>query len=189
MDQQTRLIEMLMSSKAIGTLLRRSGRIQVPNWYVAAGSIPTVVWNCLTGHPPDRLLNDIDLIYFDNTDLSEGAENVAGDSLRTLFADLSHPLDVKNQARVHLWYRDKNGQPIPAYNSSEEAIDLWLSVTAVGIRCDNGTFNVYAPFGLNDLFSMQVRPNRKIISRDHYDRKIESWQQQWPEVEAQPYDE
>jgi hypothetical protein len=42
-------------------------------------------------------------------------------------------IDVKNEARVHLWYKSHFGYDIPPYHSVEEAMDSWpTTATAVG---------------------------------------------------------
>jgi len=62
------------------------------------------------------------LIYFDEQGLSAEAE--AGPERRDgdLFCDLPLKLDVKNQARVHLWYKERFGYTIKPYSSSADAI-------------------------------------------------------------------
>ena len=57
---------------------------------------------------------------------------------------------------------------------------MWMPVTAIGVRSVKGQYKVYAPYGLEDLFSMTVRPNRSIISEEHYNKKMQKWKGQWP---------
>jgi uncharacterized protein len=132
-------------------------------------------------------LNDIDIVYFDSADITAEAEAAAGAELGTRLPGIAAKLDVKNQARVHLWYRDKNGQSIAPYTSTEAAIDMWLSVTAVGVRSCREGFDIYAPYGLADLFSMEVRPNRQTISEQHYRSKVDQWRVQWPKLHTRDY--
>ena len=187
MDLTQRLIDTLRESPSLSVVLGHDAHVDLPDWYIAGGCIPTVVWNLQSGNLPDKYLNDIDLVYYDATDITAEAEAAAGAELTKRLPGIMVKLDVKNQARVHLWYKDKNGQSIAPYPSTEAAIDMWLSVTAVGVRRSRESFDVYAPYGLADLFSMEVRPNRQIISEQHYRGKVDQWLVQWPELRARDY--
>ena len=184
---EKKLIEILLKSPSIATLLENGDLIQLPNWYIAAGAIPTVVWNCMLFNEPEKFLKDIDIVYYDPNDLTEESEITAEKTIRDAFPQLKHKIDVKNQARVHTWYRDKNGQKITQYGSTEAGIDMWMSVTAIGLRSEKGQNKVYAPYGLEDLFSMTIKPNRRIISEDHYNEKVRKWKMQWPQLKIQAY--
>jgi hypothetical protein len=56
------------------------------------------------GHSAEFGIKDVDLVYFDPNDLSEETETAHEKRLRAYFRDLPVKLDVKNEARVHLWY-------------------------------------------------------------------------------------
>ena len=75
-----------------------------------------------------------------------------------LFADLPVPVEIRNEARVHLWYADRFGTPAPPFRDCADAIDSFAAVCcAVGVTVDgDGRPRVYAPFGVDDL----VRPRR-----------------------------
>ena len=185
---KSKLIEILNTSPSVGAILRKGDQIKLNNWYITAGAIPTVVWNNLVANPPDKFLNDIDIVYYDGNNITQEAENRAANRVRNLFPEVKHKIDVKNQARVHIWYRDKFGSRIHPYESTEDGIDMWMSVTAIGVRYEKGHYKVYAPYGLEDLFSMNVKPNSRIISAEKYRSKIKKWKKQWPEIVAQDYD-
>lgn len=185
---EQKLIEILNNSPSIGALLRNGDLINLPNWYIAGGAIPTLVWNSIASNEPEQFLNDIDIVYYDSNDLTEAAENKAAQQVRDTFPEIKYKIDVKNQARVHTWYRDKSGNRIAQYSSIEAGINMWLSVTAIGVRFVKGQYKVYAPYGLDDLFSMNVKPNRLIISADRYKKKIKRWKEQRPQITFQDYD-
>ena len=184
---EKKLIQILLKSPSMGTLLRNGDAIQLPNWYIAAGAIPTIVWNSMSANESEQYLKDIDIVYYDASDLSEEAEIKAEQKLRNTFRGLKQKIDVKNQARVHTWYRDKNGDKIAPYGSTEAGIDMWMSVTAIGVRSEKEQYKVYAPYGLEDLFSMTVKPNHCIISEAHYNEKVQKWKAQWPQLKANSY--
>src|SRR5262249_30833403 len=98
--------------------------------------------------------------------------------------------DVKNEARVHLWYQAKFGYPIVPYSSSAEAIATFpTTATAVGVRCRDGKFECCTPFGLDDLFGLVVRPNKIQITSAIYETKIERWRPLWPQLTFMPWDD
>src|SRR5260370_40606051 len=75
--------------------------------------------------------------------------------LRCRFTRLSLKLDVKNEARVHLWYEEKFGYPIPPYRSTAAAIATFpTTATSIGVRWCGGRLECCAPYGLDDLFSI-----------------------------------
>ena len=95
-----------------------------------------------------------------------------------------------NQARVHLWYEEHFGIQIKPYRSCEDAIATWpTTATSLGITLDSGEFRVYAPFGLDDLFNLVVRPNKKLIPRKVYEDKVARWNLHWPKLRIIGWDE
>jgi hypothetical protein len=151
-------------------------------------------------YEPNRNIEDYDLAYYDSNDLSEEAEERIILSAQSTLRDLNLPVDVKNQARVHLWYKNHFGQDIRPYQSAEDAIRSWpTTATSIGVRRDeNGNFTVCAPFGLTDLFSMIVRPNKtqaeyfltreQRTSRLVYNRKAAKWAKAWPKLVIIPWE-
>ena len=155
---------------------------RTPGWFPAPST--NTVWNQLTGRPPLTGINDIDLFYFDASDLSYEAEDRAIKATDRVFADLPLPVQLRNQARVHLWYPERFGEPYPALTSSREAIDRFASLThAVGARLDRaGEIELYTPFGLDDLFSFRIAPNRRMNNRATHEKKAERARSVWPEI-------
>src|SRR5690348_18489306 len=76
--------------------LRNDG---LPDHLLVAGAIYNLVWNRLTGRPDLTGINDIDVFYFDASDVSYEAEDVVIQRLGRRFADLPLPVQVRNQAR------------------------------------------------------------------------------------------
>ena len=146
------------------------------------------VWNYLSNRDLLSGINDVDIVYFEDTDLSQETEAQRSDSVKGLFPQVPLKIDVKNEARVHLWYEGRFGYSIKPYRSVEEAIDTWpTTATAIGIRYRLGSFEAYAPFGLNDLFGMVVRPNKAQITEEIYLAKARRWKAAWPSLEIVPW--
>jgi uncharacterized protein len=164
----------------------------LPQWRLVAGCIYQTVWNVLTTRPQGTGINDYDLIYFDGTDLSEEAERATERRFREFMPTFPVPIEVRNQARVHLWFEDYFGIPYPPLKSPEEAIARYASAThAVGIRLmkEDDRMDIFAPYCLEDIFSMVIRPNYELPNKATHDRKAERAKAVWPEVTVVPWAE
>lgn len=179
----------LIKSATIREVLARAPELGLPDWYLGAGAVAQTVWNELHGFPLDTGIKDVDLVYFD-PDTSYAAEDAFIQRGKHLLGSLAVEVEIRNEARVHLWYEQKFGQQINPYSSTEDAINTWpATATAIGVRRDpSGEFIVYAPYGLNDLLGMIVRPNKGQITRDVYERKARRWQAIWPNLNVVPWD-
>jgi hypothetical protein len=189
-EQLDTLCAVLRQNATLVDVLRRAGALNLPNWYLAAGAVVQTVWNVTTGRPPAEGVKDYDLIYFDDSDLSWDAEDAAIRAGDVLFGDLLAPVEIRNQARVHLWFEDKFGLPCPPYPSAEAAIDTFEAMSScIGVRVDGGGhWRVYAPYGLSDIFNLVVRPNPVLAPRAVYEAKIARWRRQWPTLTTVPWE-
>ena len=180
----------LRQNKWLGEILEKFEEIALPDSWLVAGCIAQTIWNLGYGQPAEFGLKDVDLIYFDEQDLSFEAEASHERRLRDLFQHLPIKLDVKNEARVHLWYEDRFGYAIKPYLSSADAIATFpTTATAVGVRRIRGKLECCAPFGLDDLFSLVVRPNKRQITRAIYEAKVDRWRSIWPRLTYLPWEE
>ncbi|MGV0909748.1 nucleotidyltransferase family protein [Martelella sp. FOR1707] len=170
-------------SPLIRPLLENWRLIDLPDCWLVAGALAQTVWNRRFAMDPTHGIADIDIVYFDPSDLSERAEARHAARIRAAFSALPAWIDVKNQARVHLWYGDRFGFDIEAYDSVSEAITTFpTTATAFGIRPTAQGFECDAPFGLADLLNAVVRPNKTQVSREAYENKVERWKTLWPDL-------
>ena len=94
-------------------------------------------------------------------------------------SSLSVSLEVKNQARVHLWYEQKFGKPCPRLQSTTDGIDRYLiSCTCVGIKVSSGA--LYAPHGLDELWEGLLRINPMNSNQELFHQKAQSYKNRWP---------
>lgn len=151
---------------------------------LVAGAIYNTVWNALTGRDALTGINDIDVSYFDDSDLGWDAEDRVIKALDARLVGLPLPVQVRNQARVHLWFEQKFGMPFAPLRSSAEMLGRYASKThAVGTRLDaGGQLEIVAPFGLDDLFSFRMVPNRVLDNRLPHRRKAARAKEIWPEL-------
>ena len=186
---QGELLGIVLGNPAIRAIWKNWDRLALPDCWIVAGCLAQTVWNHRFGRPPAAGISDIDLVYFDPDDLSEKTEQSHAERLRRHFPELGLWLDVKNEARVHLWYSTRFGFPIPAYRSVTDAIDCFpTTATAVGLRPGTGLAQIYATFGLSDLLAGVVRPNKRLITREVYHAKVARWLGQWPRLEVVAWD-
>ena len=170
-------------------VLAVSESLALPQWYIGAGCIVQTVWNHLSGFPLNHGIKDVDFIYYDASDLSAETECIHYDHMTSRLPDFPLELDVNNQARVHLWYEAHFGYKIEPYDSIEQAIATWpTTATATAIKYARGEKIVHAPFGLEDLFSMTARPNKRQITKEIYEEKVTRWLRLWPSLTVIPWD-
>jgi hypothetical protein len=186
-EQIAEIERVLRSSPTVWSVVVTGSELGIPGFYVGAGSVAQTVWNHVAGLPPLHGLKDIDLVYFDSSEDPEGeartVERVAGH-----FEDLPLNIDVKNQARVHTWYGKKFGKSIPPYRSTEHAISTWpTTASSIGVRLEQDRFVVCAPYGLRDLLSQTVRPNKTLVEREMYEEKAARWIESWPNLKVVPW--
>jgi len=162
----------------------------VPDGLLVAGAIYNLVWNRLSGRPPLQGVSDIDVFYFDATDLSYEAEDVVIQRLAVRFAHLPLPVQVRNQARVHLWFEQKFGAPFTPLSSAEEMLGRYASKThAVAARLErDGRMTIIAPFGLDDIFSFRIVPNHALFNQPAHEKKAARAKSVWPEITVIPWD-
>jgi len=190
LDEQLDSLRAVLSRNSVLTeVLERTATMALPGWYLTAGCLFQTVWNVVTDRPPTAGIKDYDVFYFDADDLSWEAEDAVIKAGREIFADLPAEVEIRNEARVHLWYEEKFGVPCQPHTSTEAAIDSFAATTCcLGIRLEAGTrWRVYAPHGLSDVFNLVVRPNPVLAPRHVYETKTDRWRKQWPELTVLPW--
>jgi len=147
----------------------------------------------MSERPLSHGIDDIDLIYFD-PDTSWSAEDQVIESveacLRCAGVQLKHiPVQIRNQARVPLWYEQKFGFRFPPVREAQHSVLRYPSrstALAVGLT-RNGSLSLYAPFGVRDALTLRARPNPRLPLRHVYEQKIARWQLLWPELRVEPW--
>lgn len=190
-NSQVKILEsIIMSNKTLNTVIEGAKLLKIDNYYIGAGCIAQTVWNYLSGTSLNYGIKDIDFVYFDGVNLDLESENNVASKVKDLYSDLKIKVDVKNQARVHLWYESHFGYAIKPYTSLESAINSWpTTATSIGVRKGkDNEFKVYAPFGLNDLFGKIVRANKAQITKQIYENKVSNWLAKWPDLKIIPWE-
>ncbi|MFE2967233.1 nucleotidyltransferase family protein [Streptomyces sp. NPDC059340] len=183
-EQLAALKSVLSQNETLLEVLDRTSSLALPGWYVTAGCLFQTVWNVVTDRLPTNGIKDYDVFYFDDSDLSWEAEDAVIRAGKEVFVGLPAEVEIRNEARVHLWYEQKFGVACAPYTATEAAIDCFAATTCcLGVRLEpGGRWRVYAPHGLSDVFNLVVRPNPVLAPRVVYETKAARWRQQWPEL-------
>jgi uncharacterized protein len=186
---EARLEAIVRAQPDLMHVLRVARDLDLPDWLVVSGAIYQPVLNHLTGRDLGYGLKDYDLVYFDASDRSYEAEDAI---IRRAAAAFAPPFDrlveVRNQARVHLWFEGKFGEPYAPLTCSAEALERFVSPTfAVGVRlAADDRLTVIAPFGLGDLFALRLRPNPRRPITASFTRVVAGLLGRWPELKVEP---
>jgi len=157
----------------------------LPDWRLVSGAVYQAVWNARTGRPAGYGVRDYDLAYFDGSDLSYEAEDVVIKRVAAAFDEpFRSQVEVRNQARVHLWFQNRFGEPYEALGSTDEALGRFVAPTfAVGVRLEaDDSLSVAAPFGLDDVFALTIRPNPNRPVARGWAKAVDSARARWPEL-------
>ncbi len=180
-----RLTDIVRASPTLMQVLTTLKALDLPDWRVCSGAVFQTVWNALTGRDPDHGIKDYDAIYFD-PDTSWDAEDAFIRRVSAAFPPaLAAKVEVRNQARVHLWFEAKFGAPYAPLTCTDEALERFLTpANAVGIRLEpDGRLDIAAPYGLGDCFAMRLRPSpSRVFNRPNYLRIAAGLKARWPEL-------
>lgn len=187
--QRAILFDIVRAEPLLMAALEGARDMALPQWRIVAGAVYNSVWNALTGRPSGYGIKDIDLLYYDADDLTWEAEDAVIRHGARVFAGSAVPVEIRNQARVHLWFPDKFGIPFPPLTHGDEAITRYSSQThAVGLRLEaDGALDLAAPFGLEPIFAFRIVPNRALDNAGSYGEKAARAKRMWPEVTVEPW--
>lgn len=152
------------------------------NYYVTAGCVNQTIFNYYHNYDISYGIKDYDIVYFDE-DITYEKEDIIIKRLNKKLKKLNIETDIKNEARVHIWYYEKYGIKRNPYTSVEDAISRFgATITCIGVRLEKDKLIVFAPYGLNDLFTMTLRPVKKDFPKESYDERAIRWMSKWPKL-------
>ena len=178
-EQLKKSIIILKKNIELMDILNFIYNLKLPNFYIAAGSVFQTIWNYYDNKSLNYGIKDIDIIYYNKDDLSIDADikyyNLINDYC--INQGYKYEIDVSNEARMHLWKKEKFNIEVEQYKNSEDAINKWIAtVHAIGITKENNNLKIYAPYGLSDIYTRTIRPiKHKYNSKEIYDQKVKSW--------------
>lgn len=187
-DLEARAVAAVLADPVCHVLLSRLPLLGLTDWWLTAGAVFQNIWNAVEGHPAGHGVKDYDVFYFDGSDLTWEAEDRIIRASGELFDDLGAQVELRNEARVHLWYQAKFGVAATPFTSARDAIDAFASTTCcVGVTRGPESLEIYAPFGLQDVFAMHLRPNHRLAPQDVYEAKVEQYLSRWPSLTHAPW--
>lgn len=180
-------VKLALLNPVNAALLERLADLDMPDWWLASGCLFQTVWNVLSGRSPQAGILDYDVIYFDH-DTSWEAEDHTIRRASLALRDLGVNVQIRNQARVHLWYESKFGVHYPPLPSARHAVLRYpCRAAAVALTRRDREVCFYAPFGLAAVFDMRLEPNRRLPIADVYATKCDRWQAEWPRLTYIPW--
>lgn len=175
-----RFVEEVLANRNNRAILEAWDALRLEDGWLVAGCLFQTVWNLQAGRAPEDGIKDYDLFYFDASDLSAEAEARVQAHVEDALASLGVSIEVKNQARVHLWYEEFFGFPYPRLASARDGIDRFLiPSTCVGMRPAAGGYALYAPNGLDMLYAGLLTPNPLTRHLPLFRQKAASYKGRW----------
>lgn len=175
-DYNQRFLKIIQEDKEIMAFLLVVEKLKLNDAWICAGVLRNKVWDTVS--KKSTAINDIDVIYFDPTDTSWATEKALEIKLRNSLPN--KPWSIKNQARMHL----KSG--FKPFNSSYDGVSHFPEIpTVIAARIFNGELEVIAPYGLEDLFEMRVKPTRYYEKDTNYHNiyvervQSKNWEKLW----------
>lgn len=182
---QERFVALVQQNPVNREILRRLPELGVEDAWVVAGCLFGTVWNALSDRPLTENIRDYDIFYFD-PETSYEAEDAVIRRGAALFADLGVEIEIRNQARVPLWYEQRFGVPYPPISEARTGIERFVVAgTCCGISARG---EVYAPYGFADMFDGVLRWNPRNPTPHQFDYKCGTYRERWPwlRVEKEP---
>lgn len=176
----TELQEHILNDETMMTLLQVVEALDLPDAWVAAGTVRNFIWNILMGKGFDTD-TDVDLVFFDPERSGEETQR-----LETVLEQAypAYRWELSNQAHLHLY--SPNTAP---YQSTCDAVSRYPErCTAIAVRLDQGELEVFAPYGLEDLSAFIIRPTPHFLADDlrmalYWERlEQKNWQEKWPQL-------
>lgn len=172
------LLQIIARNPINRALLQILPTLGIPHAMLTAGALFQAFWNHRSGQAVDWGVKDYDIAYFD-ADLSWAAENRVISRVQQACAHLAVNVEVRNQARVHLWYAEKFGGTYSPLKKVTDGIDRYLiRSTCLGVDIDTG--KLYSTHGLDDLQNDVLRMNALNPRPDLFRAKAASYQARWP---------
>lgn len=173
------LIEQIKRNDTNRRLLDMLPDLHLPQAMLTAGCLFQTIWNLKSNNPPDWGIRDYDLFYFCDGDLSWEAEDAVIQRAKGLLGPLADKVQIRNQARVHLWYSQKFGGACPQLTCATDGIDRFLIAgTKLGICIETGT--VHSPNGFEDMENGHLRINPSNPQPDRFLSKCQDYKARWP---------
>lgn len=175
---------LIQSDVKMMEIIHTVSNLELCDWWICAGFVRSKIWDTLHDFPERTQTPDVDVIYFDPSNIDEEYEKGFEKNLLALLPGI--PWSVKNQARMHIVNQ------IPPYTSSEDAISKFPeTATALGVKLDREKQLVLtAPCGIDDVLNLEVKPTSFFTKTNErasiYEQRLikKNWKATWPMVKV-----
>lgn len=183
------LVAVVRSSGWMMDVLRAARAVSLPQWWVGGGVLRDLVWDTRAGGFDPLRVKDVDLAFFDPTDLSHVHDERAQAALVDALSAVTW--DAKNQAAVHTWYAARFGFEVAPLASATDGVATWPeTATAVAVRLDDHDEVEVTGVqgGVDDLMAGVHRRNPRRVSDAEYRRRLarRNVAERWPQVRVIP---
>ena len=147
--------------------------------WIGAGFVRNAVWDHLSGLDTEAIpLADLDVVFHD-PDIATAEHDARIEAALSIAApDL--PWSVRNQARMH----ERNGHR--PYRDVADALTHWPeTATAIAARLGPKGFEILAPFGVEDVLEMIIRPTPAFRTKPEIPLarlEAKGWLVRWPRL-------
>lgn len=175
-EQEKYLIHLLEKHDIVQRILTILSE-QNEDLYLGGGVVRNAVWDNLHGYSTPTIICDVDVIYYNTTNLSKENDIEIQNKLKKCIPNLNW--SVKNQARMHICNNDE------PYISLEDAVSKCPeTASAILVRKErDNSYKFIAPFKYDDLFRLIVIP-----TPHYYEKKLglyqerinqKKWKEKW----------
>ena len=179
MITEENIISMIREDDWMMEILKSAKSLNLPDWWICAGFVRSKIWDTLHHFSERTPIPDIDVIYFDPSNIEKLEEEKLKEQLQSLHPNI--PWSVKNEARMH---RKSNVAP---YSSSIDAISKFPeTATALGVKLDEkDNIVLTAPCGFHDVVHLEVKPtpffneNQQLLEIYEARIKRKNWRATW----------
>jgi hypothetical protein len=177
-----------MTQKDITNLVEKDGwmmdilyfaeKLNLPDWAIGAGFIRNKVWDHLHWYIKTKVdTNDIDLVYYNGKEDNEEFDKTLSEKLQK---ETGINWEIVNEAFAHKW-----NNALPS-ESTFDAISKWPeTATCIGLKLEKGELKMIAPYGIDDLINLIIRPSPKFsLGKVRVKQRVEEkkWLEKWPKL-------
>ncbi len=172
------ILNLISEDKWMMDILHTAEKLNFPDWVIGAGFIRNKVWDHLHGFSRPQIdTADVDLVYYDQNGNDQKTDEALSKKLKE---ETGIEWEIVNEAYAHKWNN------LPPYRSTEDALSQWPeTATGIGVKIENGELRLVAPYGIDDLVNLVVRPSPKFpdgIERVKERAAKKKWFEKWPKL-------
>lgn len=180
MKTEKDIIDLIKNDSYMTNVLEAAEKLNLDDYWVCAGFIRNKIWDTLHNYSVRTPYNDVDIVYFNQTDLSTETETILEKKLGEMKPEI--PWEVVNQARMYEHHPD-----VFARCAADGIAHFPETPTSIGIKLEQGKLIMTAPHGVTDLLNGIVNPTPLFKSngyRDVYRDRVltKNWNVIWPNL-------